>query len=125
MHCVVKVHTSTLKKDRKWYVFFFWITCRFFGSAYRTAVEKAVLGGGDDCRNFVIDPQFQNCALHMEIDRACAEVKDSGTLIRSLAISRQFQYIDLAGGQMRRGRLRRFLGQCLCDQRMQVAPDEH
>ncbi|MCY1182775.1 hypothetical protein D9M73_233510 [compost metagenome] len=92
MYCVVKVYTPSLRRDRKWYVFFAWITRRF--SRRRALSDGSGPGRGDDGRHLVVDAELLDSPVHMKVDRAFTQIEDPGNFIGRLAIGRQFQYFD-------------------------------
>ncbi|MNO92940.1 hypothetical protein D3C76_845270 [compost metagenome] len=56
----------------------------------------------------------------MEIDGACTEIENPGTLVGRLAIGCEFQHVDFPKRQIRRSQFCRMLWKRLCGQCMQM-----
>ena len=75
---------ASLRMDRKWYVFFAWITrgdCRI-----QTDSDGAHSRGFDDRRNLVVYTEFSDGAANMELYRAFTQIEDDRDLACCLAV---------------------------------------
>ena len=82
--CVMEFHTASLGMDRKWYVFFAWITRGDY--RIQTDSDDAHFRGSDHRRNLVVYAEFPDGAAYMELYRARTQVEDHRDLVCRLAI---------------------------------------
>lgn len=96
VNCDAKVHTSSLGRDRKWYVFFWRNTRRFLPVSGRGVIQVAGFHRRNDRRNLVVDAELFDCTLNMEMNGARAQVKNSATLLGCFTRCSQVENVDPA-----------------------------